>query len=113
MRRRLRTSMFCSTIALSLATASIGTAHADAIDGDWCHGAAHLNIDGSTILTPGRNTIQGFYNRYRFAYTVPAGEPGAGGEVSMMMIRGQELVHLQSGGSSGEPEVWRRCKPIS
>jgi hypothetical protein len=88
-------------------------AFADAIDGDWCHGGLHMEITGSTIVTPGRNRIEGQYNRYRFAYTVPASEPGAGGEITMVMIRGQEIVHLRRPGQSGEPEVWRRCKPIS
>ena len=88
-------------------------AYADAIDGDWCNGAFHLMIEGSTIVTPARNKIEGQYNRYRFAYVVPANEPGAGGEISMVMIRGQEIVHLRRPGQTGEPEVWRRCKPIS
>ncbi len=113
MRHWLRTMSLASAIALSLTCAFAGSAHADAIDGDWCHGADHLNIAGSTILTPGRNTIEGVYNRYRFAYIAPANEPGAGGEIRMVMIRGQEVVHLERAGQTGGPEVWRRCKPIS
>lgn len=101
------------TIAVSASSAFAQSAHADSIDGDWCHGASHLHIAGSTILTPGRNTIEGFYYRYRFAYTVPSNEPGAGGEIKMTMIRGQEIVHLEREGQTGAPEVWRRCKPIS
>ena len=89
------------------------SAHADSIDGVWCHGASHLHIAGSTILTPGRNTIEGFYYRYRFAYTAPSNEPGAGSEIKMVLIRGQEIVHLEREGQTGAPEVWRRCKPIS
>lgn len=88
-------------------------ARADAIDGDWCNGSLHFVIDGPSIVTPGRNKIQGRYGRYNFAYVVPANEPGAGSEVTMVMIRGQETVHLTRPGQSGGPEVWRRCKPIS
>ncbi len=88
-------------------------AFADAIDGDWCFGGHHMNIDGSTILTPARNKIQGQYLRYRFNYVVPANETGAGAEINMVMIRGKEIVHLSRAGKSGEPEVWHRCKPIS
>jgi hypothetical protein len=106
--------------ATILATGAIGgalamtvPARADAIDGDWCFGANHLLIEGSSIVTPARNKIQGEYNRYRFSYVVPAGEPGAGTEIKMVMIRGQEMVHLTRGNQTGEPEVWRRCKPIS
>jgi hypothetical protein len=89
------------------------SARADAIDGEWCLGSSVFLIDGSRIVTPGRNTVEGQYNRYRFAYTVPTGEPGAGSEIRMVMIRGQELVHLTRAGQTGDPEVWRRCKPIS
>lgn len=90
------------------------TARADAIDGDWCFGADHMHIEGSAILTPGRNKITGEYNRYRFAYVVPANEPGAGGQVRMVMIRGTETVEVdRPGGDPAKPEVWKRCKPIS
>ena len=86
----------------------------DAIDGDWCMGADHMHINGPTILTPGRNTIQGDYNRYRYSYVVPDKEPGAGGVVRMVMIRGTETIHVERpGGTVGSPEVWRRCKPVS
>ena len=47
-------------------------ARADAIDGDWCNGSLHFVIDGPSIVTPGRNKIQGRYGRYNFAYVVPA-----------------------------------------
>lgn len=102
---------------VGFASAMLAASHAaraDAIDGDWCRGADHFKIDGATILTTGRNTIQGDYNRYRFAYVIPSGEPGAGGEVRMVMIRGRELVHLTRPGTpEGQPEVWSRCKPVS
>lgn len=35
------------------------SAFADAIDGDWCHGGSHMEITGSTIVTPDRNKVQG------------------------------------------------------
>lgn len=99
--------------ALAAACLSGTPAFADAIDGDWCNGGLHMEITGATIVTPGRNKIEGQYFRYRFVYTVPANEPGAGGEITMVMIRGQEIVHLRRQGQTGDPEVWRRCKPIS
>ncbi len=78
---------------------------ADAIDGDWCMGADHMMIDGPNILTPGRNRIAGDYFRYRFNYVVPANEPGGGGEVKMVMIRGTETVHVdRPGGDRGNPK---------
>lgn len=113
MRHWSRTLILATATALALVCALPQSAHADAIDGDWCRNADHFNIEGSTILTPGRNKIEGVYNRYRFAYIDPANELGAGGEIRMVMIRGEEIVHLQRAGQTGEPEVWRRCKPIS
>lgn len=113
MRQLYRQSCVAALSTVALLGGLSAPARADAIDGDWCNGASHLMIDGSTIVTPGRNKIEGQYNRYRFAYVVPANEPGAGGEISMVMIRGQEIVHMRRPGQSGEPEVWRRCKPIS
>jgi hypothetical protein len=89
-------------------------ARADAIDGDWCMGADHMLIEGSSILTPGRNKIAGNYGRYRYTYIAPANEPGAGGEVKMVMIRGTETIHVdRPGGVASKPEVWQRCKPVS
>lgn len=103
------------TTAIVLAAAGLMAtpARADAIDGDWCNGTSHFVINGDTIVTPARSKIQGRYTRYSFAYVVPANEPGAGSEITMVMIRGQELVHLNRAGPSAAPEVWRRCKPIS
>ena len=105
--------ILAASIGSSAATLFTAPVRADAIDGDWCSGANHFLIEGSTILTPGRNSIEGRYNRYAFAYTVPANEPGAGSEISMVMIRGQEIVHLKRADQTGAPEIWRRCKPIS
>ena len=112
MRQQTR-AVILTGIALSAASLFAAPARADAIDGDWCNGARHFVIEGESIVTPGRNKVQGRYFRYRFAYVVPANEPGAGSEVTMVMVRGQELVQLSRAGQTGEPEVWRRCKPIS
>ena len=113
MRERPTAMMLGAVVALGAVALLGAPARADAIDGDWCNGGHHMEINGSTIVTPGRNRIQGDYNRYRFAYVIPTNEPGAGGEITMVMIRGQEVVHLRRPGQAGEPEVWRRCKPIS
>ena len=41
-------------LALPLLALSGGTALADAIDGDWCHGdGRRLSINGPDIVTPG------------------------------------------------------------
>lgn len=110
---RPRATILAAAIAACAASLHATPARADAIDGDWCLGASHFVIEGDTIITPGRNKVHGQYYRYRFIYRVPANEPGAGSEISMVMIRGQELVHLTRAGQTGAPEVWQRCKPIS
>lgn len=109
---RQRNVIWVATIIMGAANLLSSPARADSIDGDWCNGTQHLEIKGATILTPGRNKTEGRYGRYNFAYVVPANEPGAGGEVTMVFIR-PETVHLTRPGQSGGPEIWRRCKPIS
>lgn len=100
-------------IGLSLLGAfAAGPARADAIDGSWCHGASSLTIDGPRITTPGGNQIAGAYSRHDFYYTIPAGEPGAGGEIRMVLLS-EEQMRLQRPAPAAEPEMWIRCKPIS
>ena len=113
MRQQARAMILAAAIALSAASLFALPARADAIDGDWCRGAAHFVIEGSSIVTPGRNRVQGRYSPYRFAYVVPANEQWAGSEVTMFMLRGQETVQLRRAGETGDPEIWIRCKPIS
>ena len=110
----LKSPKYLLSIAGAAIAVSTVPALADAIDADWCMGADHMHIEGASILTPGKNKIAGNYYRYRFTYIVPANEPGAGGEVKMVMIRGTETVHVERpGGEAGKPEVWLRCKPVS
>ncbi len=113
MGKQLREIVLAVSIASWAAILMASPARADAIDGDWCFRGLHMTIEGANITTPARTKVEGQYNRYRFAYVVPAGEQGAGGEITMVMIRGQEIVHLRRPGQTGEPEVWQRCKPIS
>ncbi|MCB1546795.1 MAG: hypothetical protein KDJ41_02965 [Hyphomicrobiaceae bacterium] len=98
--------------ALVMATAS--PALADAIDGEWCGPSGQrLAIDGPKIVTPGGNAITGNYSRHAFSYRVPANEPGAGTNVSMVLINEHnlELTRSQSPpAQGGQPERWRRCK---
>jgi hypothetical protein len=44
--------------------ASVFPARADAIDGQWCLGSSHFEINGQNIRTPGGNTITGNYDRH-------------------------------------------------
>jgi hypothetical protein len=96
--------------SLSVATHS---AHADAIDGQWCQGPSHFVIEGPNILTPGGARIQGSYSRHGFVYILPANEPGAGGEIDMVLLSEETVQFTHKGQATTAPEIWRRCKPTS
>jgi hypothetical protein len=85
---------------------------ADAIDGDWCFATQNLHIRGPKIRLPSGAEITGDYDRHGFRYTVPANEQGAGTAISMQLF-GEELMQLTRAGGTGQPEMWRRCKPVS
>lgn len=85
-----------------------GTARADAIDGDWCLGAKTMTIRGPDIVTPGGQRTKGDYTRHSFSYTIPAGEPGAG-DVVAMILQSEYLLHVRQGGKDVPPQEWRRC----
>lgn len=99
---------------LALAAASLVamtlSAQADAIDGQWCLASSSFEIHGPRIRTPGGNEITGNYSRHGFSYVIPAGEPGSGSEV-VMVLRNEETLTLTRGSSA--EETWRRCKPTS
>jgi hypothetical protein len=83
-------------------------AHADAIDGDWCHDdGRRFSIHGPTIVTPGA-TLQGDYTRHSFQYTVPPSEAGGGQPVSMI-LRSETRVDVRVGSSNETFQVWHRC----
>jgi hypothetical protein len=99
--------MLLSWLALVAGAAS---ARADAIDGQWCFGSSHFEINGPKIRTPGGNDIVGNYDRHGFSYVVPANEQGAGAQIIMVLLN-EETVQLTRGTSA--PETWKRCKPVS
>lgn len=86
-------------------------ARADAIDGDWCSAEGkHMTIRGPAIVTPGGNRLEGQYSRHSFSYVVPAGEPGTGDSVDIM-LRGEYLAQSRQGGAQAPTVDWRRCQP--
>jgi hypothetical protein len=107
-RGSFRTWAAAAGVALCLAATP---ARADAIDGDWCNGAGkQMTIRGPEIVTPGGTKMQGDYSRHGFSYVVPAGEPGAG-EPVLMILRNEFLVHLRQGADDAPWQEWRRCTP--
>ena len=104
--------MMLRVLLVSCAALVIGanSTRADAIDGQWCLGASHFEINGANIHTPGGNDITGEYNRHGFRYVVPANEQGAGTQIVMVLLN-EETLHLTRGTSA--LETWKRCKPVS
>lgn len=86
-----------------------GNAVADAIDGNWCHpDGRRMSIRGPQITTPGGALLQGNYDRHHFNYVTPAGEPGAGEPVNMI-LQSEYVVHVRQGGPDAPLQVWNRC----
>ena len=82
---------------------------ADVIDGDWCNAEGkQMTIRGPEIVTPGGTQTRGDYTRHSFSYIIPAGEPGAGETVSIILRN--ELLALARQGKADAPwQEWRRC----
>ena len=86
-----------------------GPAHADAIDGNWCHPAGdNLESRGSDIITPGGAQISGDYTRHTFRYVAPTGERTEGKTINMASID-DDTMHLIVEQPGATIEVWRRC----
>ena len=101
-----------SLCAVAVGLTALAVAHparADAIDGHWCHDdGRRFEINGPAIVTPGRNRIQGEYDRHYFTYIVPANEPMAGVTIDMTLM-GETMVRLKP--ANAPEETWRRCGP--
>ena len=108
----MRHRIGCVGVAIWVLAAA--PAVADAIDGDWCFGAANFHIQGSAIRTPAGKDIIGDYSRHAFHYLAPAGETDAGADVMMrLMNEVTVLLTRRVGGVDGATETWMRCQPVS
>ena len=109
--RRRSFAILSVAAGLMLGTAANDVARADAIDGDWCRAdGKRMTIRGPDIVTPGGNQIKGDYTRHFFSYIIPAGEPDAGGTVSITLLN-EYLAHARQGGADAPVQEWRRCPP--
>jgi hypothetical protein len=114
MRHRPTPTLAAALLATVLLPAR--AAHADVIDGNWCHAdGRHMSIKGPDIVTSSGAHLAGDYTRHSFAYVVPTAEPGAGQTVSMILIN-EMTVHLTmraeaSGAAPGPVQIWVRCAP--
>lgn len=99
-------------VALSIFLAGLAVpAHADAIDGHWCHkDGRRFSIRGPEIITPGGKTMEGNYSRHWFSYVVPMLEPGSGQTIFMTLLN-ENTVQTRVGETSSAQEIWIRCTP--
>lgn len=89
-----------------------GSAQADSIDGAWCFtDGRYLEINGPRIRTPAGRRIAGDYGRHDFAYTVPAGEPGAGQVVNMVLLDEYTVQFRQGDPGRAPVRILKRCNP--
>ena len=84
-------------------------ARAQGIDGSWCRNEQRLTIMGNSITTPGGNQTQGQNNGDMFSWSVPQGEPGAGGYLTLQQLSDNE-AQIRTG-EHAPPQIWRRCSP--
>ena len=103
------------TVSALICAAGIVGAHADQIDGDWCHeDGRHLYIEGDAIRTPSGAETTGDYTRHAFRYDGVDGTPEAGQEIRMQQFSDDDMRLIRIvGGTPRDPEQWRRCKPIA
>jgi hypothetical protein len=100
-----RNLLLAAVLLLAAPTAAV----ADAIDGDWCStDGQHMTISGDDITTPGGRQMKGNYSRHAFDYVVPAGEPGTGETVSIL-LRNEYLAVSRQGPADVPMKEWRRC----
>jgi hypothetical protein len=113
--RRAAVHIAKSVLLLVFLAMVIGTAHADAIDGEWCFSdGRRMRIEGPKITTPAGIETRGEYHRHSFAYEGPVGDPEAGQVILMELLNEEEvrLTRVKSGQPSPH-QIWRRCQVTS
>ena len=110
MRHRFVAALTASA-SLAMLLTSVHISLADVIDGDWCRAdGKRMKIRGPKIVTPGGKQTRGDYTRHSFSYVVPAGEAGAGENVSIILLS-EYLAHARQGADTAPVQVWNRCPP--
>src|SRR5258708_9177793 len=110
MRHRFLAALTASA-SFAMLLASVHISLADVIDGDWCRAdGKRMKIRGPEIVTPGGNQTRGDYTRHSFSYVVPAGEAGAGENVSIILLS-EYLAHAPPGSDTAPVHGWNRCPP--
>jgi hypothetical protein len=101
------------TIAAALLY-GVGTARADAIDGNWCNGdGRHFSINGATIVTTEGTKTDGNYSRHAFSYTIPSPDPSAGEQVFMSLVNELTVCVRIGKDTTTATQIWKRCDVTS
>lgn len=102
-------------LAATLLAVLPSTAHADAIDGTWCHADGRtMTIEGSVVTIPEGRKIAGNYRRHSYTYAVPVDIDPEGRTVSMVLVD-ENTIHLLPPDAAGSDavQIWRRCEMTS
>lgn len=98
-------AVLTASASFAMLLTSVHISLADAIDGDWCKAdGKRMRIRGPEIVTPGGNQTRGEYTRHSFSYVVPAGEAGAGDNVSIVLLS-EYLAHARQGSDTAPVQV--------
>jgi hypothetical protein len=91
------------------------SAHADAIDGDWCNeDGSHVRIDGPKIDLGSGQIVEGNYTRHAFSYIAPPGDSEAGAEVKFVLSSDELMRRMRNPDVMPEHrDLWRRCQTTS
>jgi len=88
-----------------------------AINGAWCSpDGKRITIDGTTVTTPGGNTVTGEDRGRAFRFVLPDGEFDAGTEIWLELEDSGNLrVSRLKDTTLGPPphDEWTRCDPVS
>ena len=94
-------AVLTASASFAMLLTSVQVSLADAIDGDWCRAdGKRMKIRGPEIVTPGGTQTRGDYSRHSFSYVIPAGEAGAGENVSIILLS-EYLAHARQGSDPG------------
>jgi len=110
--------LFFSVFAVSVGPSLIAAAATDSkINGAWCSpNGDRIVVDGTTVTTPGANTVTGEKRGRAFRFTLPDGEVGAGTEIWLELnVAGGLRVSRLRDTTIGPPphDEWTRCDPVS
>lgn len=94
---------------------ALGTAKADAIDGDWCNqDGSNIFIEGPSIRLSDGTVVMGNNTRHAFSYVAPQGDFEAGREIYFRQRSEEEMRRVRDPQAMPEhADIWQRCRNTS